>query len=265
MPRIKIKFTVIFNKAHNQLIRELDKIANLTISRSILENQTMNQYESILNDFKLNDIKIIIGIFDISTTMKLFCEIYKKKMYGENYQWIILGGYNQELAFYSSSSNGYNHHHHHHHHLGIDCSVEQMLIALNGTLQTRVVQYSYEYEDTSIEEKRTNERLMNDKPSLSLSKQAQLDKKYADLVDLYIERFTDTFDRHATSRCLYSYFHGYAFDVLLAIYKVFSTLIENRRFSCSNPGFKRNIEWFNLVNNVFKKISFKGVTVIINK
>lgn len=214
-----------------------------------MDNLTTNQYESILNDFKVNDIKIIIGIFDTTTTVKLFCEIYKKKMFGENYQWIILGSYSQELSQHRSL-----------HHFDVNCSVEELLIALNGTLQTRVVQYSYEYEAEASKPT----KMANDKPSKSLSKLAQLEKKYSDLVDYYIQSFISKFGRQPQSKCMYSYFHGYAFDVLLAIYKVFSTLIENRNFSCSNQEFRRNIEWFNLVNNVFKKISFKGVTVYTN-
>lgn len=227
----------------------------MTMSRSVLDNSTKDEYQSILDDFKTNDIKIIIGIFDISTTVKLFCEIYKKKMYGENYQWIILGSYNQELARQKSLQL-----------YGVNCTADQLLEALNGTLQTRVAQYSYQHVLNQQQRQQQHQhRSKTDKPSKSLSKQAQLDKKYSDLVDLYISSFLAEFSRPSHANCLYSYFHGYAFDVLLAIYKVFSTLIETGNFSCANPTFSRNIQWFNLVNNVFKKISFRGVTVSVKK
>lgn len=229
------------------LVRELDKIdKSFTVSRSILENQTITQYNSILEDFKTNDIKIIFGIFDIATTVKLFCEIFKKKMYGENYQWIILGTYNKELSLVNSSYD-------------IGCTREQLLIALNGTLQTRVVQYSYEYEMRLNSNSKENKN--NLKMNAKKSEQSQLEKKYSDLVNLYMEDYIQTFKRQSNANCLYSYFHGYAFDVLLAIFKVFSNLIENKKFSCPNENFQRNITWFNLVNNAFKKMSFKGVTV----
>lgn len=225
------------------------------MSRSILDNSTKDEYVSILEDFKNNDIKIIIGIFDITTTVKLFCAIFQKKMYGENYQWIILGSYNQELSR-QRLLNIY----------GLNCTADELLEALNGTLQTRVVQYSYEYVSRQkLYQSASSHQQAANKPSKSLSKLAQLETKYSDLVDLYIASFLAEFNRQPHTNCLYSYFHGYAFDVLLAVYKVLSTLIETANFSCANQGFRRNIKWFNLVNNVFKKISFRGVTVILQK
>lgn len=217
------------------------------MSRSILENQTVDQYESILKDFESNDIKIIIGIFDVSTTLRLFCEIYKRHMYGENYQWIILGSYNDELLddYYDEN---------------IQCTIEQLHIALNGTLQTRVVEYSYEYE------KKLNAIVDNTahKTHAKKSDITRIDHKYAELVQAYMNNFIQLFNKKNQSKkpaCTYSYFHGYAFDVLLAIFKVFSNLIENDKFTCQNSTFVRDINWFNLVNGEFKKISFKGVTV----
>ena len=115
------------------LIRELDRITNFTLSRSVLENQNPGQFETILKEFLTNDIKIIIGIFDVTTTLRLFCEVYKQNMYGENYQWIILGTYNREIITEFNISN-------------LNCTQKEILTALNGTMQTRVVQYAYEYE-----------------------------------------------------------------------------------------------------------------------
>lgn len=223
------------------LIRELDKVVNLTLSRSILENQTSDQYDAILKDFIKNDIKIIIGIFDISTTVRLFCKIYKNNMYGENYQWIILGAYNKEII----SSQFIN---------DTECSTEELLTALNGTLQTRVVQYSHEYELKSKSKKIKN-------PNICL-----LEKEYLSIVDSYMASFSRNLGKNVfdqKEKCFNSYFHGYAFDLMLAIFKILGDLIEADKFSCSFLDFHRDINWFASLNEAFKKISFKGVTVSV--
>jgi hypothetical protein len=84
----KAKYTL----THNLLIRELDKMGVYTQSRSVPSESTVDNssvYEVILNEFLANDIKIIIGLFDMETAIKLFCEVYKKSMYGKTYMGII--------------------------------------------------------------------------------------------------------------------------------------------------------------------------------
>lgn len=183
-----------------------------------------------------NDIKIIIGIFDLQTTVKLFCEVYKLNMYGENYQWIILGTYNREMLFENYTNL-------------INCTTEQLLIALNGTLQTRVVQYSYEYDQSQKKSKPQH--------------QSSFDRQYTVIVNSYISKIKKSLNRNNDSSCLNDYFHGYAFDALLSTYKALSSLIEDGNFSCRHDTFIRNIEWFKILNNAFNRISFEGVTVII--
>ena len=139
------------------LIRELDLITNKTVSRSIFENQTYEQYKSILTEFYREDIKIIIGIFDTNTTAKLFCAIYKfgkdsEKMYGKSYQWIIVGSYSNELQnleLYAKNT---------------DCTTKEIIETLNGTLQTRVVEYSHDYEEirANLVNKKNNNKNKND-------------------------------------------------------------------------------------------------------
>ncbi len=235
------------------MIRELDKVTNLTLSRSILENQSSYQYMEILKDFQLHDIKIIIGIFDQNTALRLFCEIYKRNMYGENYQWIILGSYNLKTMFANFN-----------HELN-NCSKEEVLIAINGTLQTRVVQHSYEFEDRLNPESNIIEGTRRRKKRDSIgSYQNSLTDSYDEIVHIYLDEFYENFEKDdiiSKNDCLNQYFHGYAFDLLLAVFKALSTLIEDNQFSCQDLNFKRNIDWFYLLNAAFNKISFKGVTV----
>ena len=257
----KAKYTL----AHNLLIRELDKVANLTVSRSILENQSSNQYQEILKDFVREDIKIIIGIFDQNTALRLFCEIYKRHMYGDKYQWIILGSYNLKTLFA-----GFKQQH------DSNCTIEQLHEALNGTLQTRVVQNSYEFElikraraakvisgDEDLADKDlVDEEDESDNGQRRRGKR-QLDEHYTEIVNEYMREFYENFDKNNIlfeNDCLNQYFHGYAFDLLLAIFKALSSLIESNKFSCSNVAFNRNIDWFHLLNSALSEISFVGMT-----
>lgn len=250
----KAKYTL----AHNQLIHELDKIVNVTISRSILENQNSNQYETILNEFITEDIKIIIGLFDYNTTFRLFCEVYKKNMYGKNYQWIILGTDTNRFLFSNDIPTG-------------DCTREQIFIALNGTLQTRIVQYAHEYKDRMnqiLNSKFKHENQNNEFLDFKIDKSAKFESYYQSIVDSYLSTINNDI-KHLTFKntCYDSYFHGYAFDLILSIFKTLSVLIESKNLSCQKNDnmFERNIEWFSLLINTLNRISFKGVTVIILK
>ena len=227
------------------LIRELDLITNLTVSRSIFENQTSDQYYSILNEFINLDIKIIIGIFDTNTTVKLFCEIFKLNMYGKNYQWIIVGSYNKELYnlnYYANTT---------------DCTFDQLVSALNGTLQTRVVEYSHDYEEIKDLSSSKKNRIKNDLIAKTVfdSNYPHIVKSYLNIINQMLKSKRNSFLNNN------AYFHGYAFDVILAIFKILSTLIEEKKFSCQDLAFERNIEWFSNLAKAFDKVSFKGVTV----
>jgi gamma-aminobutyric acid type B receptor len=238
----KAKYTL----AHNMLIRELDKVVNLTVSRSILENQTEKEIKTILEEMILNDIKIIIGIFDINTTIKMFCQIYHNSMYGEHYQWIILGAYNKRQLFDPKLINE------------TSCTLEEILKAINGTLQTRVVQYSYEFNDKNL--------TINDENRISklniIKSKSKFDVHYFEIIENYIQNFQTKCEQNTIlhSECLNDYFHGYAFDVISTIFKLMSILIENDSFNCRNDIFERNIEWFQILNTALNKISFNGVT-----
>ena len=221
------------------LIRELDKHVNMSMSRSILENQNTTQFETILKEFIANDIKIIIGIFDLNTTIRLFCEVYKRKMFGENYQWIILGSYKKEMIYKMSGE--------------VNCTTEEILEAMNGTMQTRVVEYGHEF--------RRRAKLSSHKISTRAMSFAE---KCNDFIESYIGKYQSACSSDEWS-CSRGYFHGYAFDGLLTVYHLLSSLIETGKFNCNSTDFERNTEWFSILNNALSKLSFKGVTVNIKK
>lgn len=254
----KTKYTL----AHNLLIRELDKIVNVTMSRSILENQQSNQYETILNEFISDDIKIIIGLFDYNTTYKFFCEVYKKNMFGKNYQWIILGT-NAKRFLHDNSDHVLSD--------DLDCTRDQILIALNGTLQTKIVEYSHEYDmgwapdeknsDSHFVQINSNNVYKNKVESEPKEPGSEFEDYYASIVESYLSALSKDFKMFSNKKsCFDSFFHGYAFDVILAIFKTFSVLAESKMLSCNTNMFERDIDWFSLLTNALNKISFKGVT-----
>lgn len=214
----------------------MDKSINV-VSRSIMENQTYGQYESILNDFIQNDIKILIGIFDMATTIKLFCHVFKNGMYGANYQWIILGSYEKSniLASYKNGS---------------ECTYEELVFALNGTLFTKIVEYSYEFD---FESGVKNENKIIDK----------IDREYDQIVQSYMSQYLAKIEDKGDlkEKCPNPFFHGYAFDGLLTIFKVLSNLIESKKLHCQGKNFVRNTDWFHSLNQALNKLKFKGVTV----
>jgi hypothetical protein len=225
------------------LIRELEdqRVINSTLTRSINANeQLLNQYEAILDEFKRNDIYIIIGIFDLNTTIKLYCQIYKKNMFGDNYQWIILGTSLQNLKnIYNNKTN-------------CDCTYEELLVALNGTLQTRNVQYSYEYyKKTSFIKNRHNQ----------LKLPSRHDSLMKNLTDSYMEHYFMECSPNNTLCNQSTCYHAYAFDLLLTIFNLIGSLIENKKFLCDYGHFERDASWFQLINEAFNNISFTGVTV----
>ena len=230
------------------LIRELDdqKLIKSALTRSINENENADQYEALLDEFKKQDIYIIIGIFDVKTTIKLFCQVYRKRMYGENYQWIIVG-----LSLHNFKNIYFDQ-------IASICSYDELLLSLNGTLQTRMVHYSYDYY------KKSSNYLNNytERSQINNFTNIHRDALTKSLTDSYMERFFKGCSSNNTL-CLHSTcFHGYAFDLFLTIFNLIGSLIENKKFSCDYNSFERDINWFQIVNEALENISFTGVTVL---
>ncbi|KAK4287102.1 hypothetical protein Pmani_039818, partial [Petrolisthes manimaculis] len=48
-----------------------------------------------LKNLHQKDVRVILGYFDEHWARRIFCEAYRKGMYGKNYQWIITGMYRE--------------------------------------------------------------------------------------------------------------------------------------------------------------------------
>ncbi|CAF0950331.1 unnamed protein product [Rotaria sp. Silwood1] len=119
--------------------------------------------KGLLKDFKAKDVRIIIANFNQTIATHMFCHAAKEHVYGSRYQWIILG-YPSLLAWWNEQT---------------DCSLQELVRAINGTLQTRIPQLSI-YD-------------VNDQPSYVLD---------------YLEQFSK-FERN--------YFDAYAYDTIWSL------------------------------------------------
>ncbi|CAH2060405.1 unnamed protein product, partial [Iphiclides podalirius] len=77
--------------AHNRLLADLDGHGF-----DIDETQSFaTEVRSALAKLKEKDIRIILGNFNETWAMRIFCEAYKLEMYGRAYTWLLLGTYSE--------------------------------------------------------------------------------------------------------------------------------------------------------------------------
>ncbi|CAH2098992.1 unnamed protein product [Euphydryas editha] len=75
--------------AHNRLLADLDS-ANFLVDES---QSFATEVKTALSKLKEKDIRIILGNFNETWALKIFCEAYKLEMYGRAYTWLLLGTY----------------------------------------------------------------------------------------------------------------------------------------------------------------------------
>ncbi|KAG6465255.1 hypothetical protein O3G_MSEX015026, partial [Manduca sexta] len=78
--------------AHNRLLVDLDTNGFL-----IEETQSFaTEVKTALAKLKEKDVRIILGNFNETWALKIFCEAYKLEMYGRAYTWLLLGTYSNK-------------------------------------------------------------------------------------------------------------------------------------------------------------------------
>lgn len=83
-------------QSHNHLLSQLDSMEDFEIAEA---QSFAEELEDQLNKLIEKDVRIILGNFDESWARRIFCEAYRKKMYGKNYQWIITGEFYPLIVF----------------------------------------------------------------------------------------------------------------------------------------------------------------------
>ncbi|XP_068205829.1 uncharacterized protein GABA-B-R2 isoform X3 [Palaemon carinicauda] len=78
--------------AHNHLASLLDLYKFEIAETQSFGDEFKDQMKKLLD----KDVRIILGYFDEMWARRIFCEAFRKGMYGANYQWIISGMYREE-------------------------------------------------------------------------------------------------------------------------------------------------------------------------
>ncbi|CAF1412255.1 unnamed protein product [Adineta steineri] len=82
--------------------------------------------KTLLKDFKTKDVRIIIANLNQTLATHMFCHAAREHVYGSSFQWIMLG-YPSVSAWWTEKT---------------DCSIQEIIRAINGTFQTRVPRLS---------------------------------------------------------------------------------------------------------------------------
>ncbi|CAF1022452.1 unnamed protein product [Rotaria sordida] len=171
-------------------------------------NRTRNSLKDAFDELQRNNIRIIIGNFNSTMAIRIFCEAFRYNLFGSRFQWIIVGYYEPEWWLNNPGP----------------CNTSEILLALNGTLQTRVAKLGYHVNTRTI-------------------------------ADLTPDQFNFDLSILKTS----NYFVGYAFDAILTLTSAFEKLK-----NCPNKfhidSIWRQTCWRHELINIIKTIDIEGVT-----
>uniref|UniRef100_A0A8C6U7I9 Gamma-aminobutyric acid (GABA) B receptor, 1b n=1 Tax=Neogobius melanostomus TaxID=47308 RepID=A0A8C6U7I9_9GOBI len=78
-----------------------------------------------VKNLKRQDARIIVGLFYETEARKVFCEVYKEKLFGKKYVWFLIGWYADNWFKIKDPA--------------INCTVEQMTEAVQGHVTTEIV------------------------------------------------------------------------------------------------------------------------------
>uniref|UniRef100_A0AAV2K9M3 Receptor ligand binding region domain-containing protein n=1 Tax=Knipowitschia caucasica TaxID=637954 RepID=A0AAV2K9M3_KNICA len=78
-----------------------------------------------VKNLKRQDARIIVGLFYETEARKVFCEVYKERLFGKKYVWFLIGWYADNWFKIKDPA--------------INCTVEQMTEAVQGHVTTEIV------------------------------------------------------------------------------------------------------------------------------
>nr|XP_006824239.1 PREDICTED: gamma-aminobutyric acid type B receptor subunit 2-like [Saccoglossus kowalevskii] len=104
----------IFSAATSKMIDYLEAYSNITI---VAAEGFVDDPTSQIAKLKEADARVIIGNFFEKEARRVFCEAYKRGMYGGKYIWILVGWYQSDWWMADNDT---------------DCTVEELQDALNG-------------------------------------------------------------------------------------------------------------------------------------
>jgi len=218
-----------YSLAHNDLIRQL-RSAEFEVVLSQSFNDELTTQVDALQD-KDNDIRIILGNFNESWARAVFCEAWKKGLYGDKIQWLIVGMY--EDQWWNTLEKG------------VDCTPLQILQALQGTMVMEIQPIS----SCSPEDQKNKE-----------CKVTVSQKTAGEYEDEYLASTRETGRRHNAN--IYSRFHGYAYDGIWAIARAIEAVEEeSKAFNETLVDFQyKDAKWEKRFIRALNRTSFEGVT-----
>ncbi|CAL9706099.1 unnamed protein product [Knipowitschia caucasica] len=92
----------------------------ISVRQSFLTDPTV-----AVKNLKRQDARIIVGLFYETEARKVFCEVFKEKLYGKKYVWFLIGWYADNWFKIKDPA--------------INCSVENMTEAVEGHVTTEIV------------------------------------------------------------------------------------------------------------------------------
>merc|ERR1719422_2492357 len=136
----RVKMFKRFKWSRISVIQEAEEVFLTTLDD--LEKETKKQDIEIVNrqifkdnpravvkNLKLQDARVVVGLFYSKTARKVLCEIYKNKMFGPKYVWFFIGWYEDDwfmdLKYLTEE--------------GIECTQDQMIEAAQGHFTTEAL------------------------------------------------------------------------------------------------------------------------------
>ncbi|NP_001164698.1 GABA b receptor precursor [Saccoglossus kowalevskii] len=106
-------------------IEDLEKRVKTAGIEIAMRQSFLTNPANAVRNLKRQDARIIVGVFYENMARRVFCEVYKEKLYGPKYVWFIIGWYPDNWYTVQDDK--------------INCTAEQLKEALEGHLTTEVM------------------------------------------------------------------------------------------------------------------------------
>ena len=115
----------VFLTTLDDLEKEAKKKDITIVNRQIFKDNPA----AVVGNLKLQDARIIVGLFYAKTARKVLCEIYENKMFGPKYAWFFIGWYEDDWFMNEQYLRDEN----------IKCTQAQMIEAAQGHFTTEAL------------------------------------------------------------------------------------------------------------------------------
>uniref|UniRef100_A0A3Q2GPJ5 Gamma-aminobutyric acid (GABA) B receptor, 1a n=1 Tax=Cyprinodon variegatus TaxID=28743 RepID=A0A3Q2GPJ5_CYPVA len=119
-PPPHLSFPLIFQTLDDLEQRVKEAGIEISVRQSFLTDPAV-----AVKNLKRQDARIIVGLFYETEARKVFCEVFKEKLYGKKYVWFLIGWYADNWFKIKDPA--------------INCTVENMTEAVEGHVTTEIV------------------------------------------------------------------------------------------------------------------------------